>query len=54
MGQARLNLEIDVLLNLRPSLWLFRRVFRDQKMEITGLNIWENFSTMNVVQVVKY
>jgi hypothetical protein len=38
VGQAGLDLGIDIFLNLCPVLWLIRGVLWDQRAKVTGLD----------------
>ena len=53
MGQAELDLGIDILLNLRPSFRVSGRVCGDQGAQVSGGDIWKNSSLGKGVEVIE-
>jgi hypothetical protein len=53
MGQAGLDLCVDIFLDLGPVLWLIRRVLGNKRTKISGVDGRENSSIGNRVEVVE-
>jgi hypothetical protein len=53
MGQAGLDLCVDIFLDLGPVLWLIRRVLGNKRTKISGVDGRENSSLGDCVEVVE-